>query len=197
LVWSLKTNERRRFAAVGTSTARGTTPPVLPVSPTAKFMNTKTTLYWILSAGAAAALSSCVDNYGGAPYGGGYGGGEYVEALPPRYVTEYYGGEPYYVSNGVYYRHYNGRYMRVERPHGLRPGPGRPGPGHIDPGYGRPMPGHYNPDHAYNKGGGPIKGPIVSGHPGGQYHTQGTGPGSGPKTVYEKKVTNKKVIESH
>lgn len=62
------------------------------------------------------------------PYAGGathttttvYQPGYTVTQLPPRYVTETYGGVRYYRHGDVYYQSRGGRYIVVERPRGAR-----------------------------------------------------------------------------
>ncbi|MDB6077047.1 MAG: hypothetical protein JWO82_794 [Akkermansiaceae bacterium] len=135
-------------------------------------MKTKTTLRLILAASAAVALSSCVDNYGGGPgyvegyggggYGGGYAPGYVVNTLPGGYEPLYYGGEHYYVSNGVFYRPRGRGYVVVERPRGYT--------GHGWGGNG-PRPGGWN-GNGPRPGGWNGNGP----RPGGW---NGNGPGNG------------------
>jgi len=179
-------------------------------------MKTKTIVKWLLAAGAAAALSSCVDTYGGGPgygYGGGYGG--YVETLPGGYEPLYYGGQSYYFSDGRYYRRSGGRYIIVERPRGYngpigrgwegghRPGgggwdgPGRPGgPGPVRPGSGWNNPGR--PPGGWNGQAPGRPGPVVGRPPvrpvpygnSGQNRT----PGNAPKRPYVREVEKKKVV---
>jgi hypothetical protein len=179
-------------------------------------MKTKTTLRWILAASAAVALSSCVDNYGGGPgyvegyggggYGGGYAPGYVVNTLPGGYEPLYYGGEHYYVSNGVFYRPRGRGYVVVERPRGYtghgwggngprpggwngngpRPYPGNGGwnGGNAGGGVPRPTPGNGGwagggvprP----NPGAGPVVRPGTGGRPAVYTQTNRT-PGNAPK----------------